>query len=131
MAGIARIEHVNISTSDARRMATFLGKLCGWTWRWDGPAIDDGHSVHFGSEDQYVVLYTPKDGVDGRFAKGQPLNHIGITVDDIDAAEAVVVGAGLVPFSHADYEPGRRFYFFDWDGIEWEVVSYAPKTSSS
>ena len=44
---------------------------------------------------------------------------------DLNAAEAVVVAAGLEPFNHADYEPGRRFYFFDWDGIEFEVVSYA------
>ena len=46
-------------------------------------------------------------------------------VDDLDAAEAVVKAAGLEPFNHADYEPGRRFYFFDWDGIEFEMVSYA------
>ena len=31
---------------------------------------------------------------------------------------------GLTPFSHGDYEPGRRFYFFDPDGIEYEVISY-------
>ena len=37
-----------------------------------------------------------------------------------------MIEAGLKPFNHADYEPGRRFYFFDWDHIEWEVVSYAP-----
>ncbi len=58
------------------------------------------------------------------FAKGQPLNHIGVEVDDLDATEARVVAAGLTPFSHADYEPGRRFYFLDPDGIEYEVVSY-------
>ena len=32
---------------------------------------------------------------------------------------------GYEPHSHADYEPGRRFYFDDEDGIEFEVVSYA------
>ena len=32
--------------------------------------------------------------------------------------------AGLEPFSHGDYEPGRRFYFLDPDGIEYEVISY-------
>jgi hypothetical protein len=30
----------------------------------------------------------------------------------------------LRPFAHADYAPGRRFYFLDPDGIEYEVVSY-------
>ena len=59
------------------------------------------------------------------FSKGRPLNHIGIEVDDLDAAEARVIAAGLRPFSHADYEPGRRFYFLDPDGIEYaRVVSY-------
>ncbi len=32
---------------------------------------------------------------------------------------------GSQTHSHADYEPGRRFYFHDEDGIEFEVVSYA------
>ncbi len=35
------------------------------------------------------------------------------------------IAHGLQPLGHDDYEPGRRFYFFDWDGIEFEVVSYA------
>ena len=64
------------------------------------------------------------DHVTGDFAKGNPLNHVAFTVDDLDAAEKVVTFYGLKPFGHDDYEPGRRFYFFDWDGIEFEVVSY-------
>ena len=47
-------------------------------------------------------------------------------MDDLNTVEARVVEAGLTPFSHGDYEPGRRFYFLDPDGIEYEVVSYAP-----
>ena len=35
-----------------------------------------------------------------------------------------LIAAGLEPFNHDDYEPGRRFYFFDWDGIEFELVNY-------
>jgi predicted enzyme related to lactoylglutathione lyase len=47
-------------------------------------------------------------------------------VDDLDAVERRVVAAGLRPFNHGDYEPGRRFYFLDADGIEFEIVSYQP-----
>ena len=36
-----------------------------------------------------------------------------------------MISAGLEPFGHDNYDPGERFYFFDWDGIEFEVVSYA------
>lgn len=46
-------------------------------------------------------------------------------VDDLDATEKKVAAAGFEPHSHADYEPGRHFYFHDDDGIEFEVVSYA------
>lgn len=120
----ARLEHVNISVSDAERSAAFFTQLCGWHERWRGSAIDDGFSIHLGTEAQYIVFYTPPRGVSTRFAKGMPLQHVGIEVDDLAAAEQIVIAAGLEPFNHADYEPGRRFYFYDWDGIEFEVVSY-------
>jgi len=47
-----------------------------------------------------------------------------VEVEDIGAVEAKVIAAGLTPYSHDDYAPGRRFYFNDPDGIEYEVVSY-------
>ena len=49
----------------------------------------------------------------------------GIVVDDLDAVETKVRTLGYATHSHADYEPGRRFYFDDENGIEFEVVSYA------
>ena len=123
-----RIEHVNVTVSDAARTARLLQRLFGWKVRWQGPARDGGVAVHVGSERHYVALYTAPDRVYGEedFAKGRPLNHIGVEVDDLDETEERVAEAGLVPFSHGDYEPGRRFYFLDPDGIEYEVVSYQP-----
>ena len=53
------------------------------------------------------------------------LNHVGIVVDDLDGVEARVKAAGFTPTNHGDYEPGRRFYFDDSDGVEYEIVSYA------
>jgi catechol 2,3-dioxygenase-like lactoylglutathione lyase family enzyme len=123
---MARIEHVNVTVSDAERTAALMQSLFGWQVRWRGPARDSGTTIHVGSADHYVALYTGRDAryTDEDFAKGRPLNHIGVLVDDLDAAEARVIAAGLKPFSHGDYEPGRRFYFLDPDGIEYEVVSY-------
>ena len=119
-----RIEHVNLTVSDIERSAAFFEKLLGWHQRWRGEAIDGGETIHVGEEHTYLALYTDGAKHPGQ-KKGRPLNHVGLLVDDLDAAERVVVEAGLTPFSHADYEPGRRFYFFDWDGIEFEMVSYA------
>lgn len=117
------LEHVNLTVSDIERTAAFLEKLLGWRIRWRGPSQMGGETIHVGGDADYVALYTHGAAV-GRFAKGVPLNHVGIVVDDLDAAEQAVRDAGLEPYSHGDYEPGRRFYFFDWDGIEYELVSY-------
>lgn len=117
------LEHVNITVSDIERSAALLQQLLGWRIRWRGPSQFGGESIHVGGDEDYVALYTRGAPV-GPFAKGVPLNHVGFVVPDLDVAEAVVIKAGLVPFSHGDYEPGKRFYFFDWDGVEFELVCY-------
>ena len=119
-----QLEHANLTVSDPERTSALLQDLLGWHERWRGESAMGGWTIHVADEMTYLALYT--DEVPrGRHAKGVPLNHIGFLVNDLDAAEKVVVEAGLTPFNHADYAPGRRFYFFDWDGIEFEVVSYA------
>jgi catechol 2,3-dioxygenase-like lactoylglutathione lyase family enzyme len=121
-----RIEHVNVTVSDPERAARLMETLFGWHERWRGPARDGGRTIHVGSDRHYLALYTGRGiaySADD-FAKRRPLNHIGVEVDDLAAIEARVVAAGLRPFGHDDYDPGRRFYFLDPDGIEYEVVSY-------
>lgn len=121
-----RLEHVNVTVSNPERAAKLMEELFGWQVRWKGPARDGGHTIHVGSKEHYLALYTGR-GVAytaDDFAKGRPLNHVGIEVDDLDATEARVVAAGLRPFGHDNYDPGRRFYFLDPDGIEYEVISY-------
>lgn len=122
-----RIEHVNVTVADAARAAALMEALFGWHIRWSGEAQNGGHTIHVGSSESYVAFNTPRDTAQlaGAFAKGRPLNHIAVEVDDLDATEARVVAAGLRPFSHGDYAPGRRFYFLDPDGIEYEIVSYS------
>lgn len=124
----AMLEHVNITVSDGARAAEMLCAVFGWRVRWQGQAKSGGYSRHVGTEDQYVVVYTPPMTDPGeeppkRMPMGR-LNHVGVVVPDLQAAERRVLEAGLRPFNHGDYEPGRRFYFLDADGIEYEVVSY-------
>ncbi len=121
------LEHVNFTVSDSEKTAAMLCALFGWKIRWRGPAKDGGLSIHVGTEDDYLAVYMPQaspDEMPNPNAISGGLNHIGVLVDDLDAVERRVVDAGFSPFNHADYEPGRRFYFLDNDGIEFEVVSY-------
>jgi glyoxylase I family protein len=124
----ASLEHVNITVGDPDRTAAMLSALFGWTERWRGPSALGGRTIHVGTERDYIAVYTTEgsDGSPRGHAKGAPLNHVGVQVDDLDAVEQAAIGLGLTPFNHGDYEPGRRFYLFDDDGIEWEVVSYSP-----
>ena len=83
--------------------------------------------MHIGNDTQYVALFTPPEGANSGVSSYHTtggLNHIGIVVNDLEAAEVVVKAQGFTPKNHADYNPGRRFYFHDHDGIEYELVQY-------
>lgn len=124
-AGI--LEHANFSVSDPQRTADMLCTIFDWRIRWSGASIHDGHTIHVGGQDSYLAIYA-RDGmrkaVPNDYKTVGAMNHIGVVVDDLDAAEARVLDAGFQTTNHGDYEPGRRFYFHDHDGIEFEVVSY-------
>lgn len=127
----AFIEHVNITVGSPERTAEMLSELFDWQVRWKGPSALGGHTIHIGTADHYVAVYavSDSDGAPLKHIKGHPLNHIGVVVDDLDGVEARAIALGLTPFSHGDYDPGKRFYLFDPDGIEWEIVSYAEAKS--
>lgn len=120
----ARIEHVNVTVKDTERTAEMLCAVFGWYIRWQGKAANGGNTIHVGTEEDYLAVHTPPAFEGKQWAKGRPLNHVGVVVPDLDAVDARVRDFGLVPFGHDDYEPGRRFYFLDDDGVEFEVVSY-------
>lgn len=128
---MARLEHVNVTVADPRATAALLCDLFGWAIRWEGRAIHGGVTVHVGEAQTYLALYSgPGGGVDQRAADTSyrtraGLNHVGVVVDDLDAVEAAVRARGHAPHSHADYDPGRRFYFREENGLEIEVVSYS------
>ena len=125
---MARLEHVNITVRDPAATAAWLENVFGWPVRWHGDSIHGGVSYHVGGAHDYIALYAPANktepAAESYFVHGG-LNHVGVVVDDLDAVEERAKDAGFRPFNHADYEPGRRFYFHDGDGVEWEVVSYS------
>jgi len=123
----AKLEHVNITVSNAKETAHVLCKIFDWRVRWHGPAINEGYTYHVGTDDQYVAVYSPKTidkNLGSFYATGKGMNHLAIVVDDLQSVEKRIFDAGFTPFSHGDYEPGRRFYFRDHDNIEFEIVSY-------
>lgn len=123
----AHLEHANFTVSDPAATAAWMCDLFGWHIRWQGDAISGGRSIHVGTDAQYLALYTA-DAVEkpqqSNYTTIGGLNHIAVTTDDLDALETRITAHGFATKNHADYEPGRRFYFHDADGIEYEVVQY-------
>ena len=124
-----RLEHLNLTVANPLGMADFLCRVFDWTIRWQGSAIHGGHTVLVGGEDSYLAIYGGRPGAElteptDCYSTRTGLNHVGIVVGDLDETEARVSAEGFTPHSHADYEPGRRFYFDGPEELEIEVVSY-------
>ncbi|MBO6896325.1 MAG: VOC family protein [Shimia sp.] len=123
-----KLEHVNLTVRDPKATAAMLCELFDWQVRWEGDSIYGGHTVHVGDTESYLALYAPPKDIQNAeesYYRAGGLNHIGIVVTDLDMIEARVKAAGFVPVNHADYEPGKRFYFDGPDDVEYEVISYA------
>ncbi|UWR36990.1 VOC family protein [Sulfitobacter sp. W074] len=123
----AQLEHANFTVSDPAATADWMREVFGWHLRWEGDAMAGGHTKHVGTEAHYVALYNPGNAgtlTNTSYETIGALNHIAVVVDDLDATEKTVLAQGFTTGNHADYEPGRRFYFHDADGIEYEVVQY-------
>lgn len=123
----AHFEHVNLTVRDPRAVADRLVRLFDWKIRWQGPSLNDGLTVHVGTDDAYVALYTHagvRDAGTKSYDVANGLNHIAVVVDDLESTETRILDEGIETFHHQNYEPGRRFYFDDPAGFEVEVVSY-------
>lgn len=124
---VATLEHINFTASDPKRSAERLCRIFDWEIRWEGPSLGGGTTVHVGTDELYLAIYSPKGQVENRpesYGTRGGLNHIGVLVEDLPAAEARVIEEGYETHSHQTYDPGSRFYFHNEDGIEFEVVSY-------
>ncbi|GAA0414162.1 hypothetical protein GCM10009133_23140 [Cocleimonas flava] len=123
----ATLEHINVTVKDPDELASLFCRLFDWKIRWSGAALNNGRTVHVGSDDSYLALYTHKQAIETRSRNPEKinnLNHVGIVVSGIDEVESKVKEEGYKPFNHGEYEPGRRFYFMV-DELEIEVVDYS------
>lgn len=130
------LEHVNLVVTSPRRSADLLQRLFEWRIRWSGGGLSgDSECIHVGTSDTYVSLAGRPAFVTDKheYPLDRPgLAHVGVLVDDLDQVEGRVRAEGLETLNHDETKPGRRFYFFDKDGICWEVASYrAPESQPS
>lgn len=120
------LEHVNLTVTDLDRSVAWYCDLLGLHVRWKGPLSDGSRGAHVGDDRCYLALFeVPDGGAAGIDYEATGINHFGFVVDDLDETRRRIDELGATVHLEADYEPGRRVYVCDPDGIEVELVSYA------
>jgi hypothetical protein len=103
---IARFPGLVIDCPDPGALATFYGAMLDWQVKvsadWAEIRTDDGQCISF----QQVGDYTPPQWP-GQEAPQQM--HLDVIVDDLDDAEAAVLGLGATKHEH---QPGTSFRVF-------------------
>jgi predicted enzyme related to lactoylglutathione lyase len=103
---IARFPSLVIDCPDPAALAKFYGEMLDWKTdvspEWAEARADYGQSISF----QQVAGYTPPDWP-GQHAPQQM--HLDVVVDDLDTAEAAVLGLGATKHEH---QPGTTFRVF-------------------
>ena len=123
------LEHVNLTVTDLDASVAFYRELLDLRVRWEGHAIGEKGKVracHVGNDRVYLALFETEapDRATSHYGRAG-LNHFGFVVDDLDETRRRVTALGAQLHFEAEYEPGRRIYLFDPDGIEIELVQYA------
>jgi catechol 2,3-dioxygenase-like lactoylglutathione lyase family enzyme len=121
------LEHVNISVTDLERSVAFYRELFGFRVRWQGKSTNGQAVAHVGDDRYYVAMFqADAAGPAPQMDPGRvQINHFGFVVEDLEEMRSRLTRLGVTPHHEADYEPGRRLYFLDPDGIEIELVEYA------
>jgi catechol 2,3-dioxygenase-like lactoylglutathione lyase family enzyme len=124
------LEHVNLTVSDLDRSVAFYSRLLDLRVRWQGATSDGARAAHVGDDRTYLALFeATKDGAVAIDYGVVGLNHFGWVIEDLDTARQHLLDQGLTPHFEPHYEPGRRLYVYDPDGIELELVEYPRATT--
>ena len=120
------LEHANVTVKDLEQSIDFYRDLMGFEVRWRGTVSSGSPAAHVGTDRFYLALFeASRDGEFDRDYESPGLNHVGFVVDDLDAKRRKLADLGLDVHLEGEYEPGRRFYFYDPNGLEVELVEYA------
>jgi hypothetical protein len=128
----SRLEHLNVTLTDLDRATRALqAVLPQWSVRgagtWDDGA---GHRVdwrHVGDDFQYIALYQTPPGHALEASGGRSaLNHLGLVVDDLDAALARLRAVGI-PLDHIGGSTAHRrsaYVVIEPERLQIELVAY-------
>jgi catechol 2,3-dioxygenase-like lactoylglutathione lyase family enzyme len=124
------LEHVNMSVANLDHSIAFYQQLLGLKVRWRGITPSGLEAAHVGDERNYLALFEIGERERKKADYEQlGLNHFGFVVDDLNEVKQRLAALNVEPTMEADYEPGRRLYFLDPNGVEVELVQYPSQSN--
>ena len=72
---LPQLEHANVTVSNPKATAAWLCDVFDWHIRWEGPGMQTGYTVHVGTDDSYVALFSYGDA---KPAKDESYRTIGM-----------------------------------------------------
>lgn len=123
------LEHANITVRKFEDTIDFLQIACPtFKVRHRGDRADGrGRWLHFGDDDFYFALEErtdPAGTIENQYTEAG-VNHLGLAIEDMDR---VIETLDLAGFTHGisgeDTEGRRRRYYYDRNGLEWELTEY-------
>lgn len=123
---MAYLEHANVTVRNPDQTAQRMINLFDWHIRWSGASMNKGHTIHVGTQECYIALYSHIDRAEpvGNSINIGNLNHLAVVVKDLDTTSDRAKSLGLEPFNFGNYEPGKRFYVMMDEELEIEIISY-------
>jgi catechol 2,3-dioxygenase-like lactoylglutathione lyase family enzyme len=132
------LEHINLTVADLDRSIGFYTRLFGFDIRWKGTTADGRPAAHIGNDRHYLALFQARPAsrdatltpvAPGKSYNDVGFNHAGFVVEDLEGLTRRLEELGIHHTAEQSYDPGRHVYFHDPDGIEIELVQYAPGES--
>ncbi len=125
---IKRIEHINITVANIDKSCDYYYQLFGFEKSWEGTAFAEKGNVracHVKKGDIYLSFFEAEEmgsyqsnyGING-------INHFALEVESLLPYREKLKHLNIKIHIDENYEPGKRIYFFDLNGVEIELVEY-------
>ncbi|MBB1312858.1 VOC family protein [Aliivibrio sp. SR45-2] len=127
---MTQFEHANITVPNIDAAIAFLLNAApDFRVKIDQTPVGSYRWAHVGNDEYYFALQEPKDATSSQDTR-KPyhnigVNHIGMIVDNLDHLQEKLLALGYEQNGLVTQEKhGRRTYFYDKAGFEWELVEY-------
>ncbi|PQJ89929.1 VOC family protein [Aliivibrio sifiae] len=133
---MTQFEHANITVPNIdAALAFLLNAAPDFRIKADQTPENSYRWVHVGNESCYFALQEPNDPLTAKDTRRPyqniSINHIGMIVDDLDNIQLKLLALGYEQNGNITQEKhGRRIYFYDKSGFEWELIEYDTKNLS-